>query len=106
MTEEQEEKKEAARLAALRQVVWDQWRDDTDDFARIHDVLVDTLFAEAEEGPTDEQVKSLFLMLPAHIIGLGISWGFDDTEVGDGVYRFVEDNEEEVREALGLPEDD
>jgi hypothetical protein len=55
---------------------------------------------------TNEQVKALFLMLPAHIIGLGISWGFHDTEVGDGVYRFVEDNEDEVRAALGLAPDD
>jgi hypothetical protein len=67
---------------------------------------VDTIFAELDEGPTDEQVKALFMILPKHIIGEGISWGFNDTVVGDNTYEFVQDNEEEVRKALGLPEED
>jgi hypothetical protein len=66
-------------------------------------VLVDTVFEGLDEGPTDGHVKALFMMLPAHLIGLGISWGFNDTEVGDAAYRFVDENEEEVRAALGLP---
>lgn len=106
MTQDEiEEMQEETRLKALRQCIWDQWQD-TGEFDRIHDVLVDTVFEEEDEGPTDEQVKALFMMLPAHIIGQGISWGFNDTEVGDGTYHFVQDNEDEVRAALGVSAED
>jgi hypothetical protein len=88
---------EDARIQAVRQAVWDAWSDDEWAFSRLHDVLVDTVM---EHAPSREQLKAVFMMLPAFLIGKGIAWGFNDTEVGDGMFRFVEENEPAVRACL------
>ncbi|MFY1903644.1 hypothetical protein ACOTBZ_28565 [Achromobacter xylosoxidans] len=46
--------------------------------------------------PSLAQLKAVFMMLPATIVGTGLSWGFDDTEVGDDIHRFIDDNREAV----------
>lgn len=91
--EEGEERKEERRLQAVRQAIWDAWSDDDIAFSRIHDALVSTVM---NDPPSLAQVKAVFMMLPAAIIGTGISWGFDDTEVGDDIHRFIHENREAV----------
>jgi hypothetical protein len=82
------------RLLAIRQAVWDAWSDDERAFDRLHDVLVDALMPDSPLSR--DQLKAVFMMLSAPIIGLGVAWGFNDTEVGDSMYRFIEDNAEAV----------
>lgn len=101
MREEAEERKEEQRLQAVRQAVWDAWSDDEIAFSRIHDALVSTVM---DKSPTEEQLKRVFMLLPATIIGRGVSWGFDDTEVGDDIYRFIEENEDAVQAKLAEPQ--
>ena len=88
---------EARRLQAVRSAVWEAWLDDEWAFSRLHDVLVDTV---ARNGLSREQLKAVFMLLPASLIGKGISWGFTDTEVGDDMHEFVEDNRETILAVL------
>lgn len=97
MREEAEERKEEERLQAVRQAVWDAWSDDDSAFTRLHDAMVSTVM---EESPSRAQMKAVFMLLPATVIGLGIAWGFTDTEVGDDIHRFIEENEDAVRATL------
>ena len=91
---------EAQRLAAVREAYWQNSSEN--EFYRVHDALVSTLMDKAPQGPTDDQVKALFMILPAPIIGLGVAWGFGDTEVGDAIFRFIVDNKKAVAAQLGL----
>ncbi|OAD16452.1 hypothetical protein [Achromobacter insolitus] len=93
MREEAEQQEEELRLQAVRQAIWDAWSDDESAFSRIHDALVSTVM---DDSPSQAQLKAVFMMLSATIIGKGISWGFDDTEVGDDIYQFIEENKEAV----------
>ncbi|MGZ0002921.1 hypothetical protein [Burkholderia gladioli] len=93
MREEADERKAEQRLRAVREAIWDAWSDDEGAFSRLHDVLVSTVM---DASPSRAQLKAVFMMLPATIIGKGISWNFDDTEVGDDMYQFVEENKEAV----------
>lgn len=97
LREEAEERKEEERLQAIRQAVWDAWSDDGSAFSRLHDAMVSTVM---EDSPSQAQMKAVFMMLPATVIGLGVAWGFTDTEVGDDIYRFIEENEDAVRTTL------
>jgi len=100
MHEQAEEERDTKRLTAVREAYWQTSSER--DFYRLHDALVSTLMTGAENGPTAEQLKALFMMLPARIVGLGIAWGFDDTEVGDDIYRFIEEHESAVADQLGI----
>lgn len=100
MQEQAEKEREAKRLDAVREAYWQASNED--DFDRLHDALVSTVMQDSANEPTTEQIKALFMMLPAQIIGLGISWGFSDTEVGDDIYTFIEENRESVIERLGI----
>lgn len=93
MREEAGQREEEQRLQAVRQAIWDAWSDDESAFSRIHDALVSMVM---DDSPSQVQLKAVFMMLPATIIGKGISWGFDDTEVGDDIYQFIEVNKEAV----------
>ena len=53
-----------------------------------------------ENSPTQEQLKAVFMLLPANIIGQGISRGFEGTDFGDEIYRFIGENEGIVRAKL------
>jgi len=97
MVSAEERIREEARLQSIRQAVWDAWSDDARAFDRLHDVLVDAVIGSS---PSREQVKAVFMMLPAFIIGKAISWGLNDTEVGDNMYVFLEENEAAVRARL------
>ncbi|PNE59911.1 hypothetical protein A8H39_01830 [Paraburkholderia fungorum] len=102
MQRDAEEQREEQRLQAIREATWDAYSDDDSEFSRIHDALAATV---VDGVPSASQVKVLFMILPASIIGQGIAWGFTDTEVGDQIYRFVEENDESVRAALNKAQD-
>lgn len=98
--EQAEQERVAHRLAAIREAYWQASSES--DFYRLHDALVSTVMVGSGSGPTQDQIRALFSMLPAQIIGQGIAWGFGDTEVGDDIYTFIEGNREAVIERLGL----
>jgi|GEM_PF-2276063 len=91
-------KRELARLDAMREVYWAATAvdDSLDDFDW-SEVLAEHVGIELA---TPQQQKALFFMLPADIVGNGISWGFSDTEVRDSIWRFVEENKAEVAAAI------
>jgi hypothetical protein len=83
-------------LIALKDAYWnnsDNSKSDT-----IHDILASTI----QITPNEEQIKSVFYLLPETIIGSIIQWGISDTVVRDTIYTFIEDNEEKVRLALDM----
>lgn len=100
MHKQAEEDREAKRLTAVCEAYWQSSSEH--DFGRLHDALASTLMKGAKHRPTTGQLKTLFMMLPAKTIGLGIAWGFDDTEVGDDICRFIHENEDAVAAQLGL----
>ncbi|MDI2113880.1 hypothetical protein [Commensalibacter nepenthis] len=52
--------------------------------------------------PSDEMIKSLFMLLPDEIIGMGICNGFDDTMIGDEIYTFIEENKTDIQVKLNI----
>lgn len=80
---------ELIRLNAVRQAYWTQTDPDDSDLWSLHDALQQI---GNIEFPTREQQRILFFMLPADVIGNGIAWGFDDTEVRGAIWEFVREN--------------
>ncbi len=99
MQQEQEDRAENARLNAVKETFWANTPEGHHDLDQLHDVLVVT---ELSESPTREQVKALFMMLPADIIGSALAWGFGDTEVRERTYEFVEQNKSAVQAAISI----
>lgn len=91
MQEQDRKNKEAIRLKAVCEAFWQN--SDISEFDELHDALTGAgIVAE----PTPDQIKALFDMLPASIIGQGIAWDFGDTEVRDSIYQYVRENREAV----------
>lgn len=59
-------------------------------FNKIHDCFVDVF----NRAPTREEVYFIGRQLPKNIILLAEQWGWNDTEVGDFTYKWIEDNKE------------
>lgn len=97
MCREQRKHKEAARLSAVREAFWAGTDDNDSEFDNLHDALIS---AKIVEEPTPTHVKALFMMLPDTIIGQGIAWGFNDTEVRESIHRFVGENREAVAQRV------
>jgi hypothetical protein len=86
----------AKRLRAVCEAYWSETELGGGHFAGMHDVVVDVLGIQ----PSNDQLRALLFMLPTHIIGKGIAYGFGDTEVADAIYEFIEENKEEVLNCL------
>lgn len=99
MPQNNEELRSAKRLEAICDTYFAH--SEERDFSRVHDALCEAMSQDLETGPTFEQIKVFVKMLPQNIVGKGISWGFDDTEVGDEVYVFAQENKDLVMEKLG-----
>lgn len=80
------------RTAAVREAYWSATDAESGEFDALYDVLNDV----CERDPTDGQVRKLFDMLPADVIGEGVKYGFTDTVVGDAIHVFVQENKHEV----------
>lgn len=91
---------EARRLHAVCEALWATAPEKGNDLAQLGETLA---VLDIVENPTADQQKALLLMLPGHIVGLGIAWGFDDTEVRDKIYEFVDENREAVARQLLHP---
>lgn len=95
MKRQEQDRREAVRLDAVYKAYWDNTDKPDSDLSP----LVSALAGIVAE-PTVEQQRILFMMLPAHVFGQGVSWGFSDTEVRGQVYRFVEENHDVVTAAV------
>ncbi len=91
-----EERIENTRLDAVREAYWSHTPDVLRDLGSLYDALVDA----GVNDPTPEQIKTVFMMLPADILGLAISWGFSDTEVGDQICQFVSVNKKSILDGI------
>lgn len=94
--QEQRERMRQARLAAVCEAYWAGTEPDSGEFSS----MADSLTAVLGISPTSEQVKTLLLALPEEIVGQGIAWGFDDTEVRDAVHSYVVKCHETIRAAV------
>ena len=55
-----------------------------------HDVILDALTAHNNDTePTDSQLESIYIMLPADIKFLAEQWGMSDTVFRDKVYDYL-----------------
>lgn len=95
---EEEKKTSNVRLQKVRDAYWLATPEGDGEFWVISDSCNEFLGID----PTRDQVKAIFDFLPRQIIGGGIQWGFDDTEVRDEVYVYVRDNADKLKSALGL----
>ncbi|MDK0999521.1 hypothetical protein ACO2TQ_40020 [Burkholderia sp. OKR4-1] len=95
MKQEEKDRREAARLDAVRKAYWDNTDKSDPDLSPLISAL-DGLVAH----PTVEQQRILFMMLPADVFGQGVSWGFSDTEVRGRIYEFVTENRDAVAAAV------
>lgn len=68
-----------------------------DEFSDISDGISE--FCEIDNA-TPLQIKSVFDLLGESIIGRGISFGFDDTEVRDEIYAFMDANKIAINKAV------
>lgn len=91
--QEQAKRKEEDRLLKVKEAYWEAYSDKESEFYDFHDAIT---FNMTIEKATQEQVKELFLMIPSEIFGLGIHYGFSDTEVRDNLHEFVRDNLTEI----------
>lgn len=91
--EQSKERKEEQRLQVVRQAIWDAWSEDENAFSRLYDELV---LAVMKESCSRVQLKAVFMLLPAMIVGKGIAWGFDDIEVVGDMREFLEENKDIV----------
>lgn len=93
MLQEEAQQAQAKRLNAVREAFWSLTPPGHYDFDCLHAALS---AANLAGEPTPAQVKALFMMLPSDIFGTAISWGFNDTEVRERIYEFVERNRQDV----------
>lgn len=54
----------------------------------LHDVYLDTNNASL----TENNLKALSKMIPKDIMMIGATWGWNDTEFGDMVFRWIRDS--------------
>lgn len=97
--QEEQQRRAQRRLSAMKQAYWEN--SEAGDFDRLHDAIVSQIDVELGIG----QIRAVFDRLPEDIFGLAVQHGFDDTEVGDHVYRFIRDNLAVIRADLGVGED-
>lgn len=95
--QEEEDRRDAKRLDAVRQAYWEGTREDSSEFYVLSDAISG---AGIVDSPNRDQQRALFGLLPQYIIGEGIAWGFSDTEVRGRIHEFVAENREAVVQAV------
>lgn len=84
------------RLQLVREAYWSGSSES--DFSDLRDSIMEVTGVV----PTNEQIRSVFDLLPADIIGGAVQWGLGDTEVRDNAFQLIQENELKVRAAMGL----
>lgn len=87
------------QLTAIKDAYWNNMENE-DDLNVIYDSLYNFIYPELSVEEFEriiknkELIKKVFYSLPQHIIGNGIRWDFNDTEVRDSIYIHIQDNKE------------
>lgn len=97
MKREEQERREAMRLEAVRKAYWDNTDKADSDLHVFSDALS---VAGIATDPTVQQQRILFMMLPAYVFGQGVAWGFSDSEVRGQVHAFVAEHRDAVAKAV------
>ena len=63
---------------------------DIEELDPLHDVIV----MATDKVPTETELKDCVRQLPWHIVSEAISYGWNDTEVRENAYRYIESKEE------------
>lgn len=58
----------------------------------IHDCYVNVVGST----PNEEQIKTIYNQLPSHIKHLADEWGWNDTEVNDGIFIWIQNNLDKI----------
>lgn len=95
--QEEEDRRDALRLDAVRQAYWDGTHADSSEFYVLSDAISG---AGIVDSPSRDQQRVLFGLLPQYVIGEGVAWGFSDTEVRGRIHEFVAENREAVVQAV------
>lgn len=85
------------QLMAVKLAYWENSESESE-FDNFYDRLSNDFNVNS---PTKDQVKSLFMLMPSDIVGLGISWGFSDSELRDRLSDYVESNKDMLKKELG-----
>lgn len=70
---------------------WEKW-------GRLHDAVVEAL----DVSLSLSDCEKVYELLPDHIKGTAISWGFSDTVFGDEVFSFAKDHKEDIMYIVGV----
>lgn len=83
-----DEDQEDERITAVRNAFWNA---SPEGVATLEELLWTVM-----DKPTLAQQKNVFFMLPVHILGQGIAWGFSDSVVRDEILEYLQDNLDEI----------
>ena len=97
MRQEEADQADKKRLDAVREAYWQNTPEGHPDLDQLHDLLV---AASVAGEPTREQIRRVFMLLPAEIIGAALSWGLGDTDERESIYEFLERNKQQVLEVI------
>lgn len=84
---------EAKCLEAVCNAYWATMTAESASIRALGQVLESTLRISE---PTVNQMESLLFLLPAHLVGQAVAWGFDDADVRLQVCEFIEDSRDEL----------
>lgn len=90
------------RLQSLKDTYWDMTLAMDSSLYELYPIY-DSISEILNIQPTLKIQKIIFDMLPEDIFGLGISWGFGDTEVRDKIHNFVRNFEHSIKEKINNP---
>lgn len=62
----------------------------------MEDTIHDCYVSVAGKVPSNELIEAIYNRLPDHTKQLAARWDWNDTEVRDGVYRWIRDNLDEL----------
>lgn len=61
---------------------------------KLHDIFIDL---ELTDAPTEQQLRVALLLLPPEILLDALAHGFDDSDVADRIYRYVDGHREQFK---------
>lgn len=67
---------------------------DLENECKLHDTFV---LLELTDGATVQQLRTAILLLPPEILLDALAHGFDDSDVDERIYRYVDDHREQFK---------
>ena len=86
------------RLTAIKKAFWDNTERVEEELWSIQAACIDNFGTQLSHV----QLKEVFDAFPQELIGNGIKWGFDDTEVRGEIIEFIENNQVALKSRMAL----